>query len=107
MFRFSVFSYLSGLWLWGPKRRILPLPPRCKKTMAIGTPRLRGRDGENWVKVRPSRLPACCRVNAAFRSWWHGHYARTSAFTLIELLVVIAIIGILAALIFPDRKSVV
>jgi len=36
--------------------------PLAVKLMAIGTPRLRGRGGENWVKVRSTRLPTCCRV---------------------------------------------
>src|SRR5260370_7699331 len=81
--------------------RILPEPSRCKKLVAIGTPRLRGSTLEvEKVALSPGfRRP--CRVNAAFRSCWHGQDAPTSAFTLIELLVVIAIIALLAALILP------
>src|SRR5882724_8646364 len=79
--------------------RILPEPSGCKELVAIGTPRLRGSTLEvEKVALSPSfRRP--CRVNAAFRSWWHEQDA--SAFTLIELLVVIAIIALLAALILP------
>jgi len=79
--------------------RILPEPSGCKELVAIGTPRLRGSTLEvEKVALSPSfRRP--CRVNAAFRSWWHEQDA--SAFTLIELLVVIAIIALLAALLLP------
>ena len=58
---------------------------------------------KNNTSLRPSgrtsRLP---QANSS-----HLHIFTQSAFTLIELLVVIAIIAILAAMLMPDRKSVV